>query len=76
MRRVEVPIANLPASLHGFTIVQITDIHVGPTIKRNYLDAIVDAVVGASRSTCSHSPTESLVGPDVHAVDGSPSKAR
>jgi predicted MPP superfamily phosphohydrolase len=44
VRRVDVPIANLPASLHGFTIAQITDIHVGPTIKRNYLDAIVDAV--------------------------------
>ncbi len=44
VRRVDVPIAGLPASLHGFTIVQISDIHVGPTIKRNYLDAIVDAV--------------------------------
>jgi predicted MPP superfamily phosphohydrolase len=44
VRRVDVPIANLPASLHGFTIAQITDIHVGPTIRRNYLDAIVDAV--------------------------------
>src|SRR5450631_1218803 len=44
VRRVDVPIANLPASLHGFTIAQISDIHVGPTIKRNYLDAIVDAV--------------------------------
>jgi predicted MPP superfamily phosphohydrolase len=44
VRLVDVPIANLPASLHGFTIAQISDIHVGPTIKRNYLDAIVDAV--------------------------------
>jgi uncharacterized protein len=44
VRRVDVPITDLPASLHGFTIAQITDIHVGPTIKRNYLDAIVDAV--------------------------------
>jgi predicted MPP superfamily phosphohydrolase len=41
---VEVPIANLPAALHGFTIAQISDIHVGPTIKRGYLDAIVDEV--------------------------------
>lgn len=41
---VDVPIANLPAALQGFTIAQITDIHVGPTIKRNYLQAIVDAV--------------------------------
>ena len=41
---VDVPIANLPAALQGFTIAQITDIHVGPTIKRNYLQSIVDAV--------------------------------
>ncbi|MGE8476313.1 MAG: metallophosphoesterase, partial [Paraburkholderia hospita] len=31
-------------ALDGFTIVQISDIHVGPTIKRGYVDAIVDAV--------------------------------
>jgi predicted MPP superfamily phosphohydrolase len=41
---VDVPIAGLPAALHGFTIVQISDIHVGPTIKAPYLRRIVDAV--------------------------------
>ena len=41
---VEVPIVDLPAALHGFTIAQITDIHVGPTIKRAYLNRIVEAV--------------------------------
>lgn len=41
---VEVPIASLPQALHGYTIVQISDIHVGPTIKRNFLDAIVNKV--------------------------------
>jgi hypothetical protein len=41
---VEVPIAELPAALDGLTIVQISDIHVGPTIKGRYVDAIVDAV--------------------------------
>lgn len=41
---VDVPVQGLPASLHGFTIVQISDIHVGPTIKFDYLEAIVDAV--------------------------------
>jgi len=44
VRSVEIPIADLPTALHGFTIAQISDIHVGPTIKREYLDAIVDAV--------------------------------
>lgn len=43
---VEVAIAGLPEPLHGFTIAQISDIHVGPTIKRGYLDAIVNVVNG------------------------------
>ncbi len=43
---VDVPIADLPAALHGFTIAQISDIHVGPTIKYAYLQRIVDAVNG------------------------------
>lgn len=42
--RVDVPIAQLPAGLHGFTVAQITDVHVGPTIKRGYLQAIVARV--------------------------------
>lgn len=41
---VEVPIEKLPAALHGFTIAQISDIHVGPTIRRRYLDRIVERV--------------------------------
>lgn len=44
VRRVYVPIADLPAPLHGFSIAQISDIHVGATIKGDYLDGIVDAV--------------------------------
>ena len=41
---VEIPLANLPAQLIGFTIVQLSDIHVGPTIKRDYVQAIVNRV--------------------------------
>jgi len=41
---VDIPINGLPAALHGYSIVQISDIHVGPTIKHNYLDAIVRKV--------------------------------
>lgn len=44
---VDVPIENLPIALDGFTIVQISDVHVGPTIKRRYVQAIVDAVNAA-----------------------------
>jgi predicted MPP superfamily phosphohydrolase len=41
---VDVPLAGLPKALDGFTIAQISDLHVGPTIKRRYMQAIVDAV--------------------------------
>ncbi len=42
--RVDVPIAGLPAALHGFTLAQISDVHVGPTIKQAYLARIVAKV--------------------------------
>jgi len=41
---VDVPIRDLPVALQGFTIAQISDIHVGPTIKHDYLHAIVTKV--------------------------------
>ena len=53
---VDVPLAGLPAALQGFTIAQISDIHVGPTIKHGYLRAIVDKV--------------NLMGADMVAVTG------
>jgi len=44
VRVVDVPIAGLPPALAGFTIAQISDLHVGPTIRRPYVEAVVDAV--------------------------------
>ena len=41
---VDVRLNDLPAGLHGFTITQISDIHVGPTIKRAFVQRIVDQV--------------------------------
>jgi predicted MPP superfamily phosphohydrolase len=41
---VDVPIRNLPTPLADFTIVQWSDIHVGSTIKRRYVQAIVERV--------------------------------
>ncbi len=45
---VEVRIAALPPALHGFTIVQVSDLHIGSTIKRGYVNAVVDVVNGLS----------------------------
>jgi predicted MPP superfamily phosphohydrolase len=44
VKKVDVPIAGLPEELHGYSIAQISDIHVGPTIRRPYLNAIVNRV--------------------------------
>jgi hypothetical protein len=41
---VEVPLPGLPAALEGFTIAQISDVHIGPTIKRDFMRSIVDVV--------------------------------
>lgn len=42
--KIDVPIAGLPSALEGFLIAQISDIHVGPTIRHDYLHRIVTAV--------------------------------
>ena len=44
VHEVPLPIAGLPAALDGFTIVQITDLHVGPTVKAPFVRAVVEAV--------------------------------
>ncbi len=44
VKEVDVPIAGLPAALHGFTIAQITDLHVGPTIRDRHIRRIVERV--------------------------------
>ncbi len=42
--RVDVPIRGLPSALQGFTIAQISDVHVGSTIRHGYVQAIVRRV--------------------------------
>ena len=42
--RVDVPIKGLPTALVGFTVAQISDVHVGPTIKQGYVQRIVERV--------------------------------
>ncbi len=41
---VDVPIDDLPDELVGYQIAQASDIHVGPTIKGSYLQAVVDRI--------------------------------
>lgn len=43
---VEVPVPGLPAALEGFRIAQLSDIHVGPTIRGELLRALVERVNG------------------------------
>ncbi len=38
---VRVPLAKLPKALSGYKIVQLTDVHVGPTIGRAFIEQIV-----------------------------------
>jgi uncharacterized protein len=39
---VEVPLAKLPGALDGFTIVQLSDLHIGLTIDRAFVQKVVD----------------------------------
>ncbi len=42
VKRVRVPLAKLPASASGYSIVQLTDVHVGPTLGRGFVESIVE----------------------------------
>jgi len=67
IRRVRVRLARLPRAQHGLTIVQITDLHVGPTIGR----AVVDDVVNRTNAL-----TPDIVAITGDLVDGSVSALR
>jgi predicted MPP superfamily phosphohydrolase len=41
VRRVTIPLARLPQSASGYTIVQLTDMHVGPTLGRHFVEHAV-----------------------------------
>ena len=44
LERVDVPIKGLPDALDGFTIAQLSDIHVGPTIGVELMTSLVERV--------------------------------
>jgi uncharacterized protein len=43
---VDIPVTGLPDALHGFSIAQISDVHVGLTIKRGFVEGVVALVNG------------------------------
>ncbi len=67
VRTLEVGLRRLPQALSGSTIVQLTDIHVGPTIRRDFIEQIVD-------STNALEPDVIAITGDL--VDGSVTKLR
>lgn len=44
IKNVVIPIPDLHPELAGFKIVQISDIHIGPTIKKDFLESIVNRI--------------------------------
>jgi predicted MPP superfamily phosphohydrolase len=48
VRRVKVPIKDLPAAFEGFSIVQLSDVHVGPVIRRPFVEKLVKEVAALS----------------------------
>ena len=42
VKEVSVPVAGLPAGLRGLRIVQISDLHAGPTIRRRDVERVVE----------------------------------
>ena len=44
VRRIDVPVADLSPALAGLRIVQISDLHVGPTIKGPFVERLVSRV--------------------------------
>jgi len=44
VRQVRVPLTNLPASANGYTIVQLTDVHIGSMLGARFADEVVARV--------------------------------
>jgi hypothetical protein len=41
LKRIKIPLTDLPQGLEGFRIVQISDLHIGPTIGIKYVEKVV-----------------------------------
>lgn len=44
IEKINIPVDNLPDDLDGLTIAQISDLHVGPTIQKPFIESVVKKV--------------------------------
>ena len=44
VNKIDIRVPNLPKEFNGYTILQVSDIHVGPTIKKKFVERIVKIV--------------------------------
>ncbi|MFF3373750.1 metallophosphoesterase [Streptomyces sp. NPDC002680] len=44
VKRLTIPLANLPRSAHGFRIAVVSDIHLGPVLGRGFAQRVVDTI--------------------------------
>ena len=42
IREIDVPLTDLAPELEGLRIVQLSDLHIGPTIRRGYIERVVE----------------------------------
>lgn len=63
VRTVEISLPRIPAALDGFSIIQITDIHIGPFLKGEWLRRVVE------RTNALHPDLVALTG---DLIDGAP----
>lgn len=45
LEQVEIPLSNLPPEFDGFRILQFSDLHAGPTIKRKYIEEVTEQIL-------------------------------
>jgi uncharacterized protein len=67
VRRVRIPLAKLPEAASGYVIVQMSDVHIGPTIGHDFMESVV-------RETNALSPDMIVITGDL--VDGSVDQLR
>jgi predicted MPP superfamily phosphohydrolase len=67
VRRVRIPLAKLPEVASGYVIVQMSDVHIGPTIGHDFMESVV-------RETNALSPDMIVITGDL--VDGSVDQLR